>query len=99
VEQLIYDNETTDIVAIAEGNLISNYRAASIAAVGLDAVMKGDYTVAVLGATGSVENAVLQSLSALDRRPRKVMISARGKGGFSGVRERLEDYVSCSPLK
>ncbi|RZN62580.1 MAG: hypothetical protein DSO07_09475 [Thermoproteota archaeon] len=90
---IIYDNETTDIVAIAEGNLISDYRTASITVVGLDAVMKGDYTVAVLGATGSVGNAVLQSLSALDKKPRKVIISARGRGGFSNVKERLEDYI------
>ncbi|MGC9019993.1 MAG: hypothetical protein ACP5KE_02175 [Candidatus Methanodesulfokora sp.] len=90
---VIYDNETTDIIAIAEGNLISDYRTASIAAVGLDAVMKENYAVAVLGATGSVGNAVLQSLSALDKKPRKVVISARGRGGFSSVKERLEDYI------
>ena len=90
---VIYDNETTDIVAIAEGNLISDYRTASIAAVGLDAVMEEDYTVAVLGATGSVGSAVLQSLSALDKKPRKVVISARGRSGFSSIKERLEDYI------
>ncbi len=91
----IFDTETTELLAVMEGNLISDFRTASIAAVGVEACARAkglrdaEYDASVLGSTGSVGRRVILALSALDLRPGRVLLSAKSPGRFGSVRERL----------
>ncbi|MDK2464757.1 MAG: hypothetical protein QI223_08310 [Candidatus Korarchaeota archaeon] len=96
----VFDSETTELVAVMEGNLISDFRTASIAAVGVEACVTawgrsgGDYEASVLGSTGAVGRRVILALSALRARPRRVLLAAKSRGRFNTVRERLAQMAS-----
>ncbi len=91
----VFDSDSTELVAVVEGNLISDFRTASIAAVGVEACVRawgrpgGEYDASVLGSTGSVGRRVILALAALGSRPRRVLLAAKSRGRFETVRERL----------
>lgn len=70
------------------GNSITDYRTASSAAVGTEALSASDYTVAILG-VGSVGKYTAFALQALDQKPRSIVATAKSKKEYGSVRERI----------
>lgn len=86
---ILWDKETGHPYCIMDGNPIYDFRTASTAAVGVECLDSSRDSVACILGAGPVGRAVVLAFGALPDPPREIRITARRKGGFGTIRERL----------
>jgi len=89
---ILWDRELGHPYCIMDGNPIYDLRTASTVAVGVECVdASAGRVVCVLGA-GPVAKATALALGALRNPPAEIRMTARRKGGFRSVEERLKVF-------